>query len=62
MINYFMQYEAKQFDEDDWKDVSESFAMGIISEFFNPVVPAIINLLHGEEVLTPRTIIRKKDG
>ena len=54
------RYQARHPNEDDWKDVSEGAAMEIISDYFNPVVPALKDLLLGKEVSTTDTIIRKK--
>ena len=54
------RYETRHTNEDEWEDVSEVTAMGIISDYFSPVVPAIKDLLLGKELSTPDTIIRKK--
>ena len=54
----FPCYELRSISELDWQKVSEIRAMKIIVDYFDPVTPALSDLLLGKEIVVSNKIIR----
>jgi hypothetical protein len=54
------QYEARDLDNSEWRDISEIDIMQKLSECFNRVTPAIQQMIEGQQVLTQYAVYRLK--
>ncbi|MCK5700412.1 MAG: hypothetical protein KAI29_04640 [Cyclobacteriaceae bacterium] len=55
-----LRYEVKYYNENSWKEISETEAMERLQDAFDRVTPAIEIMIQGEQVLTPDAIYRIK--
>jgi len=51
-------FEVKRLGEDSWQEVPEKMFLEKLVDFFDPVTPAITEMLQGGEIVTPREIYR----
>jgi hypothetical protein len=54
----FPCYELRNISELNWQKVSEIRAMEIIADYFDPVYPALSDLLLGKEIVVPNKVLR----
>jgi hypothetical protein len=54
----FPCYELRNISELDWQKVSEIRAMEILADYFDPVYPALSNLLLGKEIVVTNKVLR----
>ena len=54
------QYEVRDHDTAEWKDISEMDLMYSLVKFFDRVTPAIQQMIKGEQVITPDAVYRLK--
>ena len=55
------QYEVKNVDGDRWEDISEKNFMETLADIFDQIVPVMVDILHGREVITPSGVYRLKN-
>jgi len=54
------QYEVRDFNKAEWRDISEIDIMQKLHESFDRVTPAIQQMIDGEQVLTQYAVYRLK--
>ena len=54
------QYEVRDFNMSNWRDISEVDTMQMLHESFDRVTPAIQQMIEGEQVLTQYAVYRLK--
>lgn len=54
----FPCYELRNTSELDWQNVSEIRAMEILADYFDPVNPALSDLLLGKEIVVSNKVLR----
>ena len=54
------QYEVRNLNMSEWRDISEIDIMQKLHEFFDRVTPAIQQMMEGEQVLTQYAVYRLK--
>ena len=54
------QYEARDHNTAEWKDISEIDIMQRLHESFDRVTPAIQQMIEGQQVLTQYAVYRLK--
>ena len=54
------QYEMRDFNAAEWRDISEIDIMGKLHESFDRVTPAIEQMIEGQQVLTQYAVYRLK--
>ena len=54
------QYEVRDLNMSEWKDISEVDTMQMLHESFDRVTPAIQQMIEGEQVLTQYAVYRLK--
>ena len=54
------QYEVRDFNMAEWKDISEIDIMQRLHESYDRVTPAIQKMIDGEQVLTQYAVYRLK--
>jgi hypothetical protein len=54
----FPYYEIRNISELDWQKVSEIRAMKILVDYFDPVNPALSDLLLGKEIVVSNKVLR----
>jgi hypothetical protein len=60
MIFEMPQYEVRDLNTAEWRDISEIDLMQNLHEFFDRVTPAIQQMIEGQQVLTQYSIYRLK--
>jgi hypothetical protein len=51
-------FEVKRLGENSWQEVPEKMFLEKLVDYFDPVTPAISEMLRGGEIATPREIYR----
>jgi hypothetical protein len=46
-----LQFEIKNFGENNWQRVSKSFFLSKLIDTFEVITPRLIEMLHGEEIV-----------
>lgn len=54
------QYEVRDLNMSNWRDISEVDTMQMLHEFFDRVTPGIQQMIEGEQVLTQSAVYRLK--
>jgi len=54
------QYEVRDFNTAEWRDISEIDIMQKLHECFDRVTPAIQQMIEGQQVLTQYAVYRLK--
>ena len=55
------QYEVRFHDRAQWEEISEIELMHRLNESYDPVTPAIKQIIEGEQVLTTDAVFRLKN-
>jgi hypothetical protein len=56
------QYEFKDYNSDDWQEVSEIIVLGKLAELYERLTPLLSEMLQGKEIITAEGIFRMKNG
>ena len=54
------QYEVRNFNTAEWREISEIDIMQKLHEYFDRVTPAIQKMIEGQQVLTQYAVYRLK--
>ena len=55
------QFQVKNPDGDDWKEISESKVLGKLVDEFDRVTPIINQMVQGRQIITTDGIFRMKE-
>ena len=56
------QFQVKNFDDDSWKEIPESYVLEKLVDQFGRVTPLIIEMTQGKEIITSDGIFRMNMG
>jgi hypothetical protein len=56
------QYEFKDYNSDDWQEVSEIIVLAKLAELYDRLTPLLSEMLEGKEIITAEGIFRMKNG
>jgi hypothetical protein len=56
------RFEVKDFEKDEWQEISEKTAVEKLVDSFDQVTPLISKMLQGEEIITSHGIYRITNG
>jgi hypothetical protein len=56
------QFQVKNFNDDSWKEIPESYVLEKLVDQFGRVTPIIIEMTQGKENITSDGIFRMKIG
>ena len=54
-------YEFKDFNSNDWQEISEIIVLGKLAELYDPLTPLLSEMLQGKEIITAEGIFRMKN-